>query len=113
MAVCYLIPYFVQSAAYVGMLESPATVGAVFVQICAFVTCFDAMTCDSMVEAVTHSGVSKTDGTLFSDEIVASVSVVLPLTMPAGGFSCARREIANAAVACASMKDGLKTVPHW
>ena len=65
------MPYFVQSAAYVGMLESPATVGAVLAQICETVTCFDAMTCDSMVEAVSHSGVNRTDGTFLSDEMVA------------------------------------------
>ena len=88
---CYLMPYFVQSAAYVGIPESPATVGAVLPQICETVSCLEAMTCDSIVDAVSHSGVNRTDGTFFSDAIVALPSVVLPLTMPAGGFSCARK----------------------
>ena len=73
------------------MLESPATVGDVFVHTSETVTCFEAMTVDSMVEAVTHSGVNRTEGTFFSDEIVAPESVVLPLMIPAGGFTCARR----------------------
>jgi len=85
------MPYFVQSAAYVGMLESPATVGAVAPQISETVNCFDAMTCDSMVDAVSHSGVNRTEGTFFSDEIVAPVSVTAPLRMPLAGLTFARR----------------------
>ena len=85
------MPYFVQSAAYVGIPESPATVGAVLPQICETVSCLEAMTCDSIVDAVSHSGVNRTEGTFFSEEMVAPESAIEPLMMPFGGLTFARR----------------------
>ena len=45
----------------------------------------------STVDAVTHSGVNRTEGTCLKDEIVAPESVTELLTKPDGGLIFARR----------------------
>jgi hypothetical protein len=84
------MPYFVQSAAYVGSV-APETVGAVLVQIAETGSHFCAMIVDWIVDAVTQVDVSRTEGTFLYLLIVASGSTVVALTKPLGGFTPARR----------------------
>src|SRR2546427_3103314 len=73
-------------------------------QSCALSTNLSAITVDAMFFAVTHTGVSSTDGT--STLGVAPVSFVVPFRSDEGGVTLARREIARAAAACVSRKIG-------
>ena len=84
------MPYFVQSAAYVGSVV-PATVGAVEVQIDDAFNQPCAMIVDWIVEAVTQVDVSRTEGTDLYLFTVASGSVVVAFTSPFGGLTPARR----------------------
>ena len=80
------MPAVVQSAAY-----EP-------VQSCEAGTKLSLITVAFMFFVVTHSGVSRTDGTL----VLEVVSAVLPLTSDFGGVLPARRYRASATAACAS-----------
>ena len=73
------------------MLESPATDGAELVQMADAFKTLSFTTVFSTVEAVTHSGVNRTEGTCLKDAIVAPESVTELFTRPDGGFTCARR----------------------
>lgn len=85
------MPKVVQSAAYVGILESPATVGAELVQMAETFNTLSLTTVELTVEAVTHSGFNRTEGTCWNDAIVAPESVVEEFTRPDGGLTCARK----------------------
>jgi len=86
---------------YLAQLEIPAALQSAAklpAQSCEAGTNLSAMTVEFMLALVTHSGLSRTEGTA----VLEVVSSVVPLTRLDGGVWWSRAKIASAAAAWAS-----------